>query len=124
MSVETLGEQKKVTARKEHKCSYCRLKIAIGDKYFHSVHKYDGTIYTWKSHGHCIDIAHKLRMYDDADEGVTDEIFCETISEHYRTITSETQTELYESDDFKYPSFEEELLFVLNHHKIQTPQGE
>ena len=77
--METLTYQKEVKAIKEHSCNFCGTKINIGDTYMKSTHKHDGNIYDWKTHKYCDEIANRLKMYDDADEGVTMDDFTETI---------------------------------------------
>lgn len=57
-------------------------------------------------------------MYDEADYGVTTEHFLEAIEHEYQKIMSDTQAELYESKDFRYPDFNDQLKFVLKHHGI------
>lgn len=77
--METLTYQHEVKAKKEHSCNFCGFKINVGEAYMKSTHKFDGDVYDWKTHKHCAEIAGRLKMYDDADEGVTGDAFCETI---------------------------------------------
>lgn len=77
--METLTYQKEVKAIKEHSCNFCGTKINIGEAYMKSTHKHDGDVYDWKTHKYCAEIAERLKMYDDADEGVTMDDFMETI---------------------------------------------
>lgn len=115
--METIVQPYLVKANKDHRCDYCCGAIKKSTRYYKSVHKYDD-IYDWKTHQYCADIADKLKMYDDVDEGLGAERFCDNIREEYQQIMSETQNELYESKDFVYPSFQDRLLFVLNHYNI------
>lgn len=118
--METLTRSKP-KANKEHKCSFCFQPIKKGHNYDKSTHKFDGEIYTWKSHFHCGELANKLRWFDDCDEGLSGEDFCECVRHEYQNIMSETQIELYESKGFIYPKFSEQLEFVLKHHNFITP---
>ena len=77
--METLSYPKEIKATKEHRCDFCTDKIRVGEKYMKSTHKYDGTIYDWKTHTYCDKIADRLNMYHDADEGVSADSFQETI---------------------------------------------
>lgn len=79
--METLSYAKEVKANKDHRCNFCGEKIRKGEVYSTSTHKYDGRVYDWKTHKHCSDIATRLKMYDDADDGLTEDMFQETI--HY-----------------------------------------
>lgn len=81
--METLSYQKEVKAKKEHRCNFCCEKIRQGETYVTSTHKQDGTLYDWKTHKHCSEIASRLKMYDDCDEGLTEEGFQETIHCEY-----------------------------------------
>lgn len=78
--METLTQEKEVKAIKEHKCNFCGGKISVGEIYMKSTHKCDGDIYDWKTHKYCAEIANRLKMYDDAYEGVTMDDFIETIN--------------------------------------------
>lgn len=71
----------------------------------------------WKTHQDCGDIADTLKMYDDAWEGVSTDDFQEHIKNEYQDIMISNFNEIYESKDFKIPSFDKQLEFVINHHK-------
>jgi hypothetical protein len=77
--METLSYQEEVKANKEHRCDFCFDKIKKGETYCTSTHKQDGEVYTWKTHKYCSEIASRLKMYDDCDEGVTADDFQEII---------------------------------------------
>lgn len=77
--METLSYQTETKAIKEHSCNFCGLKIAQGEIYMKSTHKFDGYIYHWKGHKYCANLASRLKMYEDADDGVTQDLFMETI---------------------------------------------
>lgn len=64
----TLISSKKITARIEHKCDYCGFQIDSGESYYRDVIK-DGTVYTWKAHPACIDLANELSDYYCGEQG-------------------------------------------------------
>lgn len=97
-------------AKKEHTCNFCLGLILVGEKYKAQFNNYDGNVYTWKSHLYCCEIASKLKMYDECDEGVTDEDFYEYISNEYNEVVDENDTTIH--------SFKEKLDIVLSHHNI------
>lgn len=116
--METLSYAKATKANKDHKCDFCLELIAKGTEYELSVHKGDGGVYSWKTHKHCAELASKLRWYDNCDEGLTTEGFIESLKCEYQDIMHDHYNAEYESKDFKYPQFKEQLSFVLKHHKI------
>jgi len=73
-------------ARKDHACDYCGLNISIGEEYQNQTNVYDGELYHWKSHLSCVEIARKLKMFENCwyDEGVTAEHFQETVVDYLR----------------------------------------
>lgn len=83
--METLQNPTETKAIKEHRCNFCGVKIAIGEKYMKSVHIYD-SLYTWKSHKYCYQLSHDLNMYDDCDEGVTQDHFVESVREYHHDL--------------------------------------
>lgn len=115
--IQTIQGPDKIRARKKHRCDYCLQPITPGEIYERTVLKYDD-IYSWKSHLHCSTIAHKLKMFDNADEGVNDEYFGESIRSEYQSLMSKHHSDLYESKGFVYPKFPEQLFFVLQTHNI------
>lgn len=114
--METLQYPTKTTAIKEHKCDFCTGVILKKDVYWKSTYKYDGIIYTWKTHQDCADIANRLNMYDNDGEGVSTEDFIENIKCEYQKIMSDSYTEIYEDKSFVYPKFNEQLSFVIKHN--------
>lgn len=117
MSLETLQFAQKVTARNDHRCNYCNGIIPKGSSYDRSTHKFDGTVYSWKSHLSCGAIASKLEMFENSSgDGVTMDFFQESIIEEYREIMIKTNLELYESKEFVYPKFHEQLAFLVKYH--------
>lgn len=121
--METLMQPQKTKANKEHRCDFCNGKINKGDKYLKSTHKSDGDIYDWKTHDYCSELASKMKMYDDADEGVTQEMFMENVSEaHYSFLTARfAQNERRQYSDIlnqlRYVNFREKLHYVIMHYK-------
>jgi len=95
------------TARKEHKCNFCGGVIPIAEKYSHQTNVYDGDIYEWKSHLKCNEIASRLSMYDECDEGLTGEDFREHITEAYYKL---------KPDDEFIPEFNIRLDFVCGYY--------
>ena len=114
--METISYPKLTKAIKQHKCDFCRQPIEKGINYFKSTHV-DGGIYDWRTHEDCSYIAEKLKMYDNADDGVSESFFMEEIKDEYSRIMSETQNEVYESESFVIPLFKEQLQLVINFHR-------
>lgn len=81
--METLKNPTETKAIKEHNCSFCGEIITKGTLYEKSTHKNDGNVYDWKSHKHCSDLASRLKMYDDAEEGVSQDCFMEIVDNHH-----------------------------------------
>lgn len=108
--METIQHPDIVRAIKEHKCDYCLLPIVKGKTYIRAVYKYEGSIYAWKSHSHCQNIAHKLNMFRDCEDGVTADDFRETIICQHDQIFGDA-TNL---------SFEDKLQVLLAYHNL-TP---
>lgn len=113
MQILSIEKQK---ARKQHKCDFCGLIIKIGEVYELQRNISGGTLYLWKSHLSCTEIASKLDMFDNCDEGVTGEDFEENIHVEFKNIIQSKFNEFYESKDFSFPVFEEQLSFVKKHH--------
>ena len=105
-------------AKKQHRCYFCCNSINVGDSYIRAAYKAD-EFYVCKTHKSCSDIADKLKMYDDAWEGVSTDDFQENIKYEYQDIMSKQHNEIYESKGFIYPSFDKQLEFVINHYKQQ-----
>ena len=78
--------QRKPKATKGHVCDFCYDKINKGEVYENSTNVYEGVLYTWKTHHRCSEIASKLKMYDDADEGVTGDMFIDYINDYYSDL--------------------------------------
>lgn len=60
-----------ITARKEHRCSFCGEQIQKGEQYHRAALKYDN-IYTWKSHLDCLHISAEIC---DEGDGVSEADF-------------------------------------------------
>ena len=106
----------KTRAKKQHKCDFCGLIIEIGEVYERQKNVSEGTLYTWKSHLSCNKIAAKLEMFDNCDEGVTGEDFKEYIREEYQNIMQSKFNDIYESKEFHFPIFADQLNFVKTQH--------
>ena len=115
--METLS-QGKHKARKDYICNFCGGKINAGTVYDSQSIVNDGDFYVWKSHISCDDLVSKLDMYSWCDDGVTQDDFATEVQEQYQRIMSEKHTEEYESEDFEYPPFLEQLEFVKKEYGI------
>lgn len=109
----TTLKDNKPKARKDHSCNFCGGVIRKGNIYNYQVNVYEGSMYAWKTHSHCGEIASKLNMYDDYSEGVNDDIFNEFIRDEYHTIMRDK-----EHEDIKR-TFLQMLQFVCKHHLIK-----
>lgn len=113
--METLAYPLEVRAKKQHSCSYCSEKINKDELYFKSTHKSDGEVYDWKSHKHCDKIASILKMFDFAEDGVTQEFFMETINDEHDDLLIK---QLPQSDIQKYSDVIQQLRKVKWHEKL------
>lgn len=122
--METISNPKETKARKNHNCNFCSYKIPKGDTYIKSTHVHDGTLYDWKTHKYCSDIANRLNMYDYCDEGVTQDDFMGAIHEEYLDIVfgvfgydrfGDEYNEILE--DLRYVQFKHKLGRVIRHYK-------
>ena len=117
----TLSNQKETKARKQHTCDFCGERIPIGSIYLNSTHVYDGAFYDWKTHKYCAELADRMKMYDDCEEGVTMELFMEYVhEEHYDILTrrfARNELEQYKDicDQLGHVNFREKLWFVIRH---------
>lgn len=76
-----LLEKTTPTARKDHRCDFCGGVIQKGEKYERQSIANDGSVYTWKSHKVCNDIADEIQ--DRYSEGVTADYFQEQVDDLY-----------------------------------------
>ena len=102
------------TARKNHKCNYCGDVIPKGEKYESSFMKAFGDVYEWKNHIQCSEIASKLDMFDNCDEGLDEDGFHENIEYEYANLYAKLHPSSCETDPI--PAFLEQLNFVINHN--------
>ena len=109
--METLSYTQR-KARKSHRCNFCSGEIEPGETYNISGHKYDGELYSWKSHIKCGDVANELRMFDDCDEGVTEDYFNEAIREEFSDIYSGDEDQVIDM------TFDQMLTYVIDKHKL------
>ena len=86
-------KDKRIKAKKEHVCFFCGGKIKKGETYNYQVNISDGLV-AIKMHTKCQEIALKLDMYDYCDEGLTDELFWEEITEAFQAIKNIGLSEL------------------------------
>jgi hypothetical protein len=122
--METLSYQKEVKASKEHRCNFCGEKIRQGATYYNSTHKQDGEPYSWKTHIHCSKIADKLNMYEDCDEGVTEDHFREYIHAAHDDLMIEKfpKDEIAKYTDIiqqlSHVNFWYKLMYVIHHYTL------
>lgn len=82
-------------ANKEHKCMWCGGTIKIGEVYEKQTIKSD-YIYTWINHSKCLDLSHKLKMYDYDCDGVSSDVFMEYVYQYlYDNLSEEAHDGLY-----------------------------
>jgi len=103
----------KPKARKKHTCNFCHETINSGEVYDNQTNIYDGELYTWKSHLKCSEISQKLKMYENCDEGVTDNDFYDYINEAFAELPENLQPN--SKIDFK-----EMLNIVCDFHLAET----
>ena len=93
-------------AKKEHKCDLCGFKIEVGEKYDWQKNVFDGDLYEFKMHLSCLELAQKLNMFEDCDDGLTGYDFAEFVAQEYPTSIPGLK-------------FREVLDFVKNKHNIK-----
>lgn len=93
-------------AKKEHRCDLCGFSIIAGEKYDWQKNVYDGMLYEFKVHLSCLELASKLNMFDDCDDGITGNDFVEFVEQEY----PESVTGL---------KFRDVLAFVKEKHNIK-----
>lgn len=130
--MDTLTYQKEVKAIKEHSCNFCGAKINIGEAYMKSSHKNDGDVFDWKTHKYCAEIAERLKMYDDAYEGVTMDDFMETIHcEHDDLLIGQLPFDKEQPQKFRdiiqqlrHVKFKDKLWYVIRYYKKLDKEAE
>jgi len=105
-------------ARKEHRCDLCLEKIEKGSQYERQFNKIN-YVYTFKSHVYCKSIASHLNMYDDLDFGLNDENFMETIRQEFIFLQELHNSEVFNYEHYRYPSFQEQLYYVCTYHLVE-----
>jgi len=120
--IDTITNPTETKAKKEHSCNFCGEKIKVAEIYVKSTHVFDGQIYDWKSHKNCDYISNRLEMYKNAEDGVTDNIFVDWISEEHDSILENL---LPDKESQKYSDiirqlhkvkFLDKLGFVIRHY--------
>ena len=120
--METLTYQTDTKAKKEHSCDFCGEKIRVGETYSKSTHKHEGSVYDWKTHKHCSDLATQMKMYDECEEGVTQDDFIEYVSsKHFDLLVGlfpEKEIQKYSDviQQIRYVSFKQKLSYVIRHY--------
>ena len=100
--LETLDTSTPI-ARKEHHCDYCDGIIHKGERYEHQTLKYDGRLYTWKSHILCSRVAENI---EPLDEGISQQEFRDWIDEYvYDNHYDETLDDI--AQEWQNKSYEE-----------------
>jgi len=106
-------KDKLVKARKSHICFFCGQKISKGEIYNYHVNTSDGLVVI-KLHKDCKEISIKLDMYDHCDEGLTPDLFWDSIGEAYREMIGYSLGEYTEADEI---SLEEQLKEVCDYYQ-------
>ena len=94
MSFDNL-EQKRVKARKEHRCDWCRCRIKKGEEYKYNKNVQDGDIYTWKECDRCKEFVKEMfeKGYG-VDKGYcTQADFDEFMNDEHKEILKEWEME-------------------------------
>ena len=80
--LEILKENNPV-AKKDHVCQFCGGVIKEGERYNRTTISYDGDVYDWKSHLHCLELTANLDMNRFCEDcGLTEEGFEAAISDY------------------------------------------
>ena len=80
--MQTLDRKIRV-AKKVHKCDLCGLRIDVGEKYDWQKNVHDGMLYELKVHLSCLELASKLNMFEECDDGLTGDDFIEFVEQEY-----------------------------------------
>lgn len=121
--METLKNPTETKAIKEHNCSFCGEKIIKGDFYEKSTHKNDGDVYDWKSHKYCSELATRLKMYDDAEDGLTQDSFMEIVDYHHDDLLlkqlpkNEINNYIDIIEQFKKVRWHDKFWYVIRYYK-------
>ena len=123
--VETLSYPIEVKAKKHHRCDFCNERIMKGSKYLNGTFKFDGQVYSWKTHKRCSEIADRLEMYKTVEHtgyGLSGDDFQEIISDEYFDLLIKTIPEkLHKSlsdviGQLGYVRFRAKLNYVIRHY--------
>ena len=80
--LEILKETNPV-AKKDHVCQFCGGVIKEGERYNRATISYDGDVYDWKSHLHCLELTAALDMNQYCEDcGLTEEGFEDALSDY------------------------------------------
>lgn len=80
--LEILKENNPV-AKKDHVCQFCGGVIKEGERYNRATISYNGDVYDWKSHLHCLELTAALDMNQYCEDcGLTEEGFKDAISDY------------------------------------------
>lgn len=125
--METIRYQTETKAKRDHLCDFCGQKIRQGEKYMKSTHKQDGDIYDWKTHDWCQKLSHQMEMYDDAPDGVSQDMFVEYVSDAHDDIlinqlpNSETGQFSDVIKQLKCVNWRDKLSYVIRHfNKLES----
>jgi len=129
MSIDTLRPPTETKAKKECRCNFCGDKIIVGDIYLKSTHKFDGSIYDWKTHKCCAKLAERINLFQHAEDGVSQEDFMESVHGEYISIMVEffPKNEINKYADviqqLRFVKFRDKLWYVIRHYnKIDKQQ--
>jgi hypothetical protein len=82
---------KRVRARKEHKCDYCSKVIEIGEEYRYGVYTNEAMIYSWRSCDRCRFYVTKAfkELGDYVADGLGEQDFKDFMWESHREVAVE-----------------------------------
>ena len=107
---------KKVKARKEHKCFFCKGIIEAGETYNYQVNKIDD-ICTIRTHSNCQELAEKLKLFEDCDnEGLSEDSFHDAVGYEYDMLNNIPRNVYFRKGDIGFVPFKDKLQFVINHY--------
>lgn len=106
-------------AKKEHICCFCTGLIDVGEKYNRDTMIYDGRIYDWLSHKHCMDLIRILNI-EPYDEGIDQFSFSEAIDDYvYRNHYDEDTDDIAPEWQGKTTHELVEMIWNENNDKIR-----
>lgn len=121
--MEIITNQKVTIAKKSHICDFCGYKIIPKEKYHSSV-LVDDSIYTFRTHLNCSELAVKLKMYDEINysEGLTSNDFQEIVHDKYYKLF---KTKIPECDNLSEileqisnVNFKQKLGYLIRYYKV------